>query len=151
MTLSRSQQAIFGLACFVLILDRLAKVVALRFLPAEGLKLLPWLRLELSLNPNIAFSLPLSGIPLYTILTIIIFILGYQCLRFFQQGQTWFGLLLSFILGGALSNICDRLFYGGVVDYLHIPHFTVFNLADSLICLSALSLCVLLLRPSKSS
>jgi lipoprotein signal peptidase len=37
-----------------------------------------------------------------------------------------------FILG-ATSNILDRIFYGGVVDYLQLFHISKFNLADVLI------------------
>ncbi len=48
------------------------------------------------------------------------------------------GLLpkLSFglILGGALSNLFDRIFYGYVVDYIDIRIWPVFNLSD--MCIS---------------
>ncbi len=53
---------------------------------------------------------------------------------------------LSLILGGALGNLIDRLFSGGVTDFLDFYyggyHFHTFNLADSAItigiCLMAL-------------
>jgi signal peptidase II len=34
------------------------------------------------------------------------------------------------ISAGALSNILDRIFYGGVVDYFTLPLIPTFNLAD---------------------
>src|SRR2546423_15528187 len=46
---------------------------------------------------------------------------------------------LGMLLGGALGNLTDRLFrspgvfVGRVVDFLELPHWPVFNLADSAI------------------
>jgi len=42
------------------------------------------------------------------------------------------GLVL--ILAGALGNLGDRLFRGYVVDFIHVSHWPVFNVAD--ICVS---------------
>jgi len=48
---------------------------------------------------------------------------------------------LSFILGGALGNILDRLMYGAVVDFIDVHyanwHWPAFNIADSAICIGA--------------
>ena len=48
-----------------------------------------------------------------------------------------FRLGLSFILGGAIGNLIDRIRYGVVVDFLdahvHQYHWPVFNVADSAI------------------
>jgi signal peptidase II len=41
----------------------------------------------------------------------------------------WSGLLLS----GSVSNIIDRVIYGGVVDYFNLANLFVFNLSDLLI------------------
>lgn len=42
--------------------------------------------------------------------------------------MTWIALVL--ILGGALGNYLDRLFRGFVVDFIHVPYWPVFNVAD---------------------
>lgn len=48
--------------------------------------------------------------------------------------NTWQIIALSFIVGGGLSNIVDRLLYGHVVDMLHLKAFGlqtgIFNVAD---------------------
>jgi len=53
---------------------------------------------------------------------------------------------LELIIGGAVGNIIDRLFYPGVVDFLefHWKHYywPSFNIADSAICLGV---CILLI------
>jgi signal peptidase II len=51
------------------------------------------------------------------------------------------GFGLALILGGALSNLADRIRYGQVVDFLDFYyrgyHWPAFNLADSAIVLGA--------------
>ena len=46
-------------------------------------------------------------------------------------------LALAFILGGAIGNLCDRSFYGFVIDFIYIHYkayyWPAFNVADSFI------------------
>ena len=50
----------------------------------------------------------------------------------------------SFVIGGAIGNLLDRLINGGVFDFIHLHYkdfsFPVFNLADAFICLGVLFL-----------
>ncbi len=69
--------------------------------------------------------------------------------------QKLFAFALTFILGGALGNVLDRILYGYVVDFLDFywagVHFPAFNLADSAITLGAICLFVdEMLRVKKS-
>jgi signal peptidase II len=54
------------------------------------------------------------------------------------QSRVW-ALTLGLLLGGALGNLTDRLFRapgvarGHVVDFLELPHWPIFNVADSAI------------------
>ena len=58
--------------------------------------------------------------------------------------QALFAAALSFILGGALGNVIDRLLHGYVVDFIQLHYggwyFPAFNVADSAITLGALLL-----------
>ncbi|NOT18150.1 MAG: lipoprotein signal peptidase [Sulfuriferula sp.] len=60
------------------------------------------------------------------------------------QGSNTFKLALSFILGGALGNLIDRINHGYVVDFLsfHVNtyYWPAFNIADSAITLGAIFL-----------
>ena len=58
-----------------------------------------------------------------------------------HRGELLFSFALSFILGGALGNLADRIRIGHVVDFLYFHlgehYFPAFNLADSAITLGA--------------
>lgn len=86
-----------------------------------------------TLNPGISFGL-LSG-PWLTILLVVFFILFFE-----WTCPTWqkkYPIAMGLLLGGAMSNIVDRIVVNGVRDFLSIP-FTQMqnNLADWLIVFS---------------
>jgi signal peptidase II len=58
-----------------------------------------------------------------------------------HAGQKLFAFAMASILGGAIGNVLDRVFYGYVVDFLDFHwrgwHFPAFNVADSAITLGA--------------
>lgn len=62
------------------------------------------------------------------------------CLYFWSEETTFIpNIALGFILGGAIGNLWDRIWYGHVRDFIdfHIGnkyHWPTFNVADSLIC-----------------
>jgi signal peptidase II len=55
----------------------------------------------------------------------------------------WTALAFSLVLGGAVGNLCDRIFRepgflrGHVVDFIRFPHWPSFNVADSAITVGA--------------
>lgn len=57
---------------------------------------------------------------------------GILAYIYFFKKQDNLGILL--ILAGGVSNLIDRVFYGGVVDFVSLPLISVFNLADLMIC-----------------
>ena len=72
-----------------------------------------------------------------------------------ERGQFVLCLALSFILGGALGNVIDRLLLGAVVDFLHFHwgkyYWPAFNVADSAITCGAVLLIVDAFRQGKKS
>ncbi|OQA53082.1 MAG: Lipoprotein signal peptidase [candidate division WS2 bacterium ADurb.Bin280] len=87
----------------------------------------------------------LSGFEFYKyaslILTIVIFVYFLKC-------KTTDKVLVAIMLGGALSNTIDRFARGFVVDYISLPYWPSFNLADTLIFVSALTLAYKTIRRS---
>ena len=101
-------------------------------------------------NDGIAFSLPLSN----TIAMIASILLVSLLLVFghtLNQGnwQKLCNVSLGLVIGGAISNILDRLHAPGVIDFIKIPYWPTFNLADVAVCSGIGILIVLLYLDSK--
>ena len=71
------------------------------------------------------------------ILFLVIVILNF--IKIFRKSSNLLKLAFSFIIGGALGNIIDRIKNNSVTDfiYIKIKKFPVFNIADLFILLSA--------------
>ena len=54
---------------------------------------------------------------------------------------------ISFIIGGGIGNLIDRMFFGYVIDYLKLSFFPpVCNLSDYFICLGGLIIALYCLK-----
>lgn len=84
-------------------------------------------------NTNIAFSIPFSGTLLNILVTALLLLLISYAIWAVKNRKPNLSLWLSVLILGAFSNLFDRYLVGGVVDYLDLKYFTVFNLADIMI------------------
>lgn len=148
MFFNHKEKAVLIIAFFLLATDRLAKATALHIWQFQEYSVFPWLKLTLAINRNIAFSLPLSGYLLNISISALVLILGYYWLYFIKTKQSQAALLLTILLINAINNLIDRFVYGGVIDYIHLQYFTVFNLADVSICLASITLAIYLAKSS---
>lgn len=103
---------------FLVAIDQLVKYLINRFLPSFSSK-----------NTGIIFGFLENNFWIVTFLA-----LGFLILLFLIKGwrginkTSQLGLLL--IVSGAISNVIDRIAYGGAVDYIHLRFWSSFNLAD---------------------
>lgn len=75
----------------------------------------------------------------FSILAIIASIVLSIWLARLQKKEILLAIALSLVLGGAIGNVIDRIFYGYVIDFIDIYykswHWPAFNIADSAITL----------------
>lgn len=108
------------------------------------------LQLNLIHNSGAAFSIGTGATWILTVIAsaVVVFVL-IIARRLGSRGWT---LALGLLLGGALGNLTDRVFRapgpgrGHVVDFLQLPHYPIFNLADSAIVSAAVLIAVLAFR-----
>lgn len=93
-------------------------------------------------NTGVAFGLFGNIDPIYlsAIVLGIISFLVFLSMKFKNQLGSIEKLFIGFLLGGALGNFIDRIRIGYVVDFLELPLWPIFNVADTLVVVSAISL-----------
>jgi signal peptidase II len=109
------------------------------------------LQLDYTRNGGAAFSLGGTG---YTVVFSLIAVgVVTVILRLARKlfSVRW-AIALGLLLGGALGNLTDRIarapgvFRGWVVDFIEVPHWPIFNLADSAICVGGALMVLLAFR-----
>ena len=134
-----------SLALLVLVIDQLTKwLIVGQFVLGDSRTVTGFFNLVRAHNSGAAFSFLAQAGGwqrwLFTGIGVLASALMIWMLRA-HPGQKLFGFAISFILGGAIGNVIDRLVHGYVVDFLDFHwagwHFPAFNAADSAITLGA--------------
>ncbi len=126
------------------LVDRLTKGYFLTH-TVERIDLIPsvvWLQYHL--NDQMALSLPLFPLFYYTLVGAILLALCAKIVGLQQRGQFGQLIVVAILLAGALSNLLDRLLYGGVVDFITVSFNSVFNIADIMIVGSVIAWIIIL-------
>jgi signal peptidase II len=126
-------------ALAVLVADVVSKIIVVAKLADRGpvTAIDHVLTLTLTRNPGAAFSIGQGATLLFTAVAVGVAVVIVRTARSLVS-RGW-ALALGLLLGGALGNLSDRLFRspgpfrGHVIDWLELPHWPVFNLADSAI------------------
>jgi signal peptidase II len=108
------------------------------------------LHLELVRNSGAAFGFASGLTVVLSVVAVTVVVVILRAARALRSA--WWAVALGLVLGGAVGNLLDRifrnpgLFRGRVVDFLALPHWPVFNLADSSIISGGALMVLLSLR-----
>ncbi len=143
---------LLGVAGVVLIADIISKQIVVAQLsnraPVDAIPSV--LDLELTRNAGAAFGFAAGATIIFTVVAVaVVFFIARAARKLASTGWAW---SLGLLLGGALGNLGDRLFRapgplrGHVIDWIHLHHWPVFNVADSAIVVGGLLAVVLSMR-----
>jgi signal peptidase II len=132
-------------AAFVLAADVISKsIVVARMADHLPIRLLGGLlTITLTRNGGAAFSIGTSMTIVFTAIAVGVIVYILRTAR--NLRSIGWAITLGLLLGGATGNLLDRIFrapgpfQGHVVDWIELPHWPVFNLADSsIVCAGVL-------------
>jgi signal peptidase II len=136
---------LLAVAAFVLVADVISKsIVVARMADHPPIRLLGGLlTITLTRNGGAAFSIGTSMTIVFTAIAVGVIVYILRAAR--NLRSIGWAITLGLLLGGATGNLLDRIFrapgafQGHVVDWIELPHWPVFNLADSsIVCAGVL-------------
>lgn len=149
---ARCQQIFWGVGLAGFLVDLVSKNWALDSLEGRGrvAVLGDLFGFRLTRNPGAAFSTGTS----FTLALTVFAILAVCTVVFLSLRVRSYGWALGFgfLLAGVAGNLADRLtrdpgfMRGHVIDFLELPHWPIFNVADILINLAAVTIIVMTIR-----
>ena len=133
-------------------LDQITKwIVETRMYEGQSIDVLPpLLRWHFIRNPGAAFSIGTEVTWIFTL--VMAAVVAYILVLLRKVTSLAWAVALGALLAGAAGNLTDRLFrepsfgMGHVVDFIALPNFAIFNIADSLIVCSMIGICLLMFR-----
>jgi signal peptidase II len=153
----------FGIAAIIFFFDQLTKWIVtypLALQSRESIRLLPFFDLRWVENRGVSMGFLTADTDLgrWMLVLLTAGISAGVIVWLWREKRRDDAIALSFVLGGALGNIVDRIRYGYVVDFadLHFGEwrpFLIFNVADAAITIGVLLLLfrALLTREPKPS
>jgi signal peptidase II len=129
-----------GVVVLVLILDQVSKhAVRADISVGQVRHVVPGLRLVHVRNDGVAFGFFSGGGALVLVFTLVALgaLIGYFVMR---PTRPWLWLPTGMLVGGALGNLIDRIANGSVTDFIKLPLWPAFNVADMSITFGVLVL-----------
>src|ERR1700745_3404570 len=133
----------------VLGLDQLTKhTIAAGIAAGDEKKFIPGVTFVHVRNTGVAFSIFSGGGTLVLVFTLVALavLVGYFARRP-ERPMLW--LPTGMLVGGALGNLIDRIANGEVTDFIKLPHWPAFNVADISITFGVLVLLYVLEGPRR--
>lgn len=146
------RRIVFAVAIAVVTLDQVTKALAVVYLESQPpVPLLgSFLQLAFARNPGAAFSIGTGMTWVFSALALAVAAVVVRTShRLIDARWAW---CLGGVLGGAVGNLLDRLFRspgplrGHVVDFIMLPNYPLFNVADSAIVCAAVGIALLTIR-----
>ncbi|MCH2549194.1 MAG: signal peptidase II [Alphaproteobacteria bacterium] len=136
------------LVILIVIIDQISKkiIIGMIFNPYRVIEVTSFFNLVPVYNTGISFGLFNTGSELgrWILVLVAIALIIVLFIWLFRTKSVYVVICLVLVLGGALSNLVDRIIIGAVIDFLDFHllgfHWPAFNLADSCIVIGALLL-----------
>lgn len=143
---------LLAVAAVVYALDVISKVlVVAKLTPGKPVHVIgSVLQLTYTRNSGAAFSIGWGYTAVFSLIAVGVILVILRLARRLYSAP-W-ALAFGLLLGGAVGNLTDRIvrapgpFRGWVVDFIQVPHFAIFNLADSAITCGGVLMVLLAFR-----
>ncbi len=117
-------------------------LIFLLILSDQATKFLATKYLTISKNTGIAFGIAIPQTILIIANITLLIVLMYFIQKELNLKKRLSQVLTAAILAGGFSNLADRLYHGYVIDFIAVPYWPTFNLADIYITVGILLLIV---------
>ncbi len=114
--------------------------------PGEHRSVVPGVQLVHAINDGVAFSVSAGG-PTLVVVVIAIAIVAIVAFFVTHVDRPLLWLPAGLMVGGALGNLVDRVRTGAVTDFIKLPAWPAFNVADMAITFGVLTLVYVLEGP----
>lgn len=127
-----------NITALVIALDQISKYVIQFYNPNIGNYLF---KIQLTTNTGAGFGILKNST---SILTMISLIVAITCIYYYHKVpkekviQTCYALFL----GGVVGNLIDRLLLGQVIDFINLPLWPTFNIADAAITIGVIGIII---------
>lgn len=149
---------LFRVAAFILVFDQITKVIIVHWMDLKNVLSIdvldPFINFRMAWNEGINFGIPLGS--QWVLIAIALGICVWIVVWMYREAPGRGALIAAgLIVGGAVGNVIDRVFYGAVADFLNMSccgfeNPWSFNVADISIFVGAVGL-IFLTGGSKDS
>jgi signal peptidase II len=144
---ARSPAGPLAVAGVIVAIDQLTKIWAVSALSDGPIEVIgSFLQWRLTRNPGGAFSLLTGLTPVLAVLAVIMVVYIFRTAR--RTADAVMAYSLALVLGGAVGNLVDRMvrspgfLRGEVVDFIKVPHWPTFNVADCAITVGVILIAI---------
>jgi signal peptidase II len=138
-----------ALAAGIVAVDQVTKAIVRGAVDRGGSEqVLPFLDLVNTRNTGVAFGL-LDGAGWIVTAVTLVALAALLVFFAFNQGRRYAWIPTGLLVGGAVGNMIDRLGGDGVTDFVKLPAWPAFNVADVCITVGVVALVLVLEQPRR--